>query len=320
MASATSTAAPSNPPSANAAPTSFALITPSFAPDFERCRLLCDSVRAHVPATVRHYIIVDQRDVPLFSSLRSPQTELITVESIVPWWLRRVPFAGRWWLSLKTPPVRNWMLQQIVKLSSALFLREDVLIFVDSDTFFVDRFVPEHTVRAGRVPLFRERGDAVRSSMSERWLTVASELIGTTPTGEPLSYVGNLITWRRENVLALHKHIERTHGRPWVQAICRQPTLSEYVLYGCFCEQVLGDASGHYVDDSIPSLNYWKTDTLDAAGLSDLKAQIRPEHVAVMVSAKSATPVQAIRSTFFGGTRATGVNSPGPWHVADSRG
>lgn len=281
------------------AATTFALITPSFAPDFERCRLLCDSVRAHVPATVRHYLIVDERDVPLFSSLRSPRTDLITVESVVPWWLRRMPFAGRWWLSLRTRPVRNWMLQQIVKLSAAIHLREDVLIFVDSDTFFVDRFVPADTLREGRVPLFCERGEAVRSPMGEGWLKVASELLGTNPPEEPVSYVGNLITWRRENVLALHAHIERTQGRPWVEAICRQPTLSEYFLYGWFCERVLGEGAGHYLDATIPSLNYWQTDALDTAGLEALKARLRPEHVAVMVSAKSGTPIAPIRSTFF---------------------
>jgi len=95
----------------------FALITPSYAPDFERCRLLCQSVEKFISPSVPHYIIVEQRDLPLFRQIQSSHTEIITVESVLPWWLKRLPLVKNGWLSFKTFPIRNWITQQLVKIS-----------------------------------------------------------------------------------------------------------------------------------------------------------------------------------------------------------
>ncbi len=67
------------------------------------------------------------------------------------------------------------------------------------------------------------------------------------------------------------------------------------MLYGTFCEHVLGEDSGHYHEPRIDSLNYWGIEQLDDSHLGELKAQLRPEHVAIMVSAQSHTPVSSIR-------------------------
>jgi hypothetical protein len=110
--------------------------------------------------------------------------------------------------------------------------------------------------------------------------------------------VGNLITWRAENVHLLHEHIERVTGRSWIESVSRLPAMSEYVLYGMFCEHVLKERSGHYYDSIISSLCYWKTQKLDIAGLEELRGELQPEHLAVMVSAKSHTSIDDIRLVF----------------------
>jgi hypothetical protein len=282
----------------SSAPT-FALVTPSYAPDFERCRLLAESVLEYTPANVPHYIIVERRDRRLFSQLASSRTHIAVVEDAIPPWLLRAPTARRWWLSLRTRPVRNWMMQQIVKLSANAVATEDVLIFADSDTFLVKRYDPAAAVRGDRVPLFREHGEQLRTDFGLRWRQVASTLLGLPRVEDSLtSHVGMLITWRRRNLERLHSHIEQVHGRSWVEAVCVQPSLSEYCLYGTFCEEVLGSRSGHYFDSTINTLNYWPDEPLDDVGLGKLRARLRPEHVGVMISAKSRTPMKAIHGVF----------------------
>jgi hypothetical protein len=277
-----------------------AIITPSFRTDFEQCRLLVESVGAHVAPHVKHYLIVDRRDGKLFAPLRGSRTEIVYVEDVVPWWIRRAPFARRWWLSFKTLPIRNWMLQQIVKLSVAKVVPADVLVFVDSDVFFIRPYDPLTGRKDGQLPLYREYGEQVISDFNTRWHNVGAGLFGLPKQREALtSYVSNIILWRTPNVHLMHDHIERVTGRSWIAALSRLQVMSEYVLYGMFCEQILKERSGHYFDPNINSLCYWKTDRLDVAGLQNLQRDLRPEHVAVMVSAKSRTPIGKIRQVFW---------------------
>jgi hypothetical protein len=97
----------------------FCIVTPSYAPDFERCRLLCKSIEQFVTPPVDHYVIVERRDLRLFRQLQGSRTEILPVQSILPWWIRRLPGARRWWLSMKTPPIRNWICQQLIKIAAA---------------------------------------------------------------------------------------------------------------------------------------------------------------------------------------------------------
>jgi hypothetical protein len=278
---------------------SAAIITPSFRLDLDRCRLLSESVQRWVPAAVHHYIVVDRRDRDLFASLKSSRTSLVCVEDVIPWWILRIPKVRRFWLSLKTLPIRNWMLQQIVKLSASRIASEDELVFVDSDVFFVRPFDPREAVRDARIPLFREYGPQLQLASNQRWHETAARLIGLEPQQSYLtSYVGNMITWSGRNLRRLHDRIEQTTGRSWIEALSRLPVLSEYVLYGMFCECVLGDASGHYFESTINSLCYWNNQPLGTQELQELKSKLAPEHVAVMISAKAKVPMESIRSVF----------------------
>jgi hypothetical protein len=54
-----------------------AVITPSYAPDFESFRLLHRSVLACSDASVIHYVVVPDEDEPLFSELRSSRLRVI---------------------------------------------------------------------------------------------------------------------------------------------------------------------------------------------------------------------------------------------------
>ena len=111
----------------------------------DRCALLVESVERWVAPHVRHYLVIDRRDVPLFKAFASSRTSILVVEDIIPPWLFRLPFTRRFWFSLRTAPVRNWILQQIVKLSIPSAVQEDVLLCTDSGRSFCG------TVRPARI-------------------------------------------------------------------------------------------------------------------------------------------------------------------------
>jgi hypothetical protein len=207
-----------------------------------------------------------------------------------------MPFAKRWWLSLKTKPVRNWILQQGVKLSMPRQLDEDVLLFVDSDVAFVRPFNGESFLRQERVRLFRLPGEG---NLVEQhpWHQTAAKLLGLPSTNYfGARYIGNIVSWRRDNALKLYDHIERTTGRPWLESVVSQWHLSEYILYGVFADHVLGEASGHWADESNICHEYWDDQPMTAPALREFFATLQPFHVAVMISAKARMNVDLYES------------------------
>jgi len=159
-------------------PLSYALVTPSYWADVERCALLIESTEKWVNPRLRHYLVIARRDVPLFKPLLTSRTELLVVEDIIPRWLIRVPGIRHFWFSLRTRPVRNWILQQIVKLSVPAITTEDVLLYADSDMFFVAPYDPRSFERDGKVPLFVEPGQRGLIENNDRWQATASRLFG----------------------------------------------------------------------------------------------------------------------------------------------
>ena len=278
---------------------SYAIVTPSFRLDLERCTLLVESVSRWVAPGVRHYLVIDRRDVPMFKPMLRPGTELIVVEEIIPNWLMRIPGFRRFWFSLRTRPVKNWILQQIVKLSVPAAVSEDVLLYADSDMFFIAPFDPRGLERDGKVPLLFETGQRGLIPSNDYWQAVASRLLGLPVESESdVNYVGNVIWWRRDNALAALQRVQEMSGKGWQRAIAPLPGFSEYILYGVFCHRLLGAASGHWYDDRNRTLSYWGTTPLDLKGLEEFKATRTAHDHSVMISAKSKTSIEDIRKVF----------------------
>ncbi|VEG58011.1 Uncharacterised protein [Mycolicibacterium aurum] len=280
-------------------PLSYALVTPSFRLDFDRCALLVESVERWAAPYLRHYLVVDRRDVPMFKPLESARTRILIVEDIVPNWLIRIPGVRRFWFSFRTRPVKNWILQQIVKISIPNAVDDDVLLYTDSDVFFVAPYDPRAYERDGRVPLFVETGQRGKIANNDRWHAIAARILGLPEEQEyDTNYIGNAICWRRDNVLSMQRRLESVGHRKWERTVAPLYRFSEYILYGLYVTEVLGEDSGHWNDDTIRTLNHWDPVPLDVAGLEQLKAKLSPEHHSVMVSAKSRTAVADIRKVF----------------------
>jgi hypothetical protein len=262
----------------------FALITPSYTPDFERCKLLAWSVQQFCQTPVTHYIIVTRKDFPLFKQLQGPNTEVITVDSVLPKWLIKLPFIKNGWLSLKTPPIRNWVVQQLVKISVGQHISQDVMTFVDSDLTFIRPFNLQNFVQDSQVRLFRV--DVDRERPVTPWEKSAAKLLDLPVKPIPY-YIGGIVTWKRDNLLQMHRHIEQVSGRDFVETLCYSWELSEYILYGAFVEFVLQENSGHFWDDRPICMEYWNPVGLSDENLVDFFQDINAEHIAVMISAKA---------------------------------
>ena len=266
------------------------MITPSYGPDFERCRLLVDSVNKHVPDTVEHVLLVDRRDAALFGRLAGSRTRVMTVESVLPWWIFRVPGARRWWFSAKSAPVRNWVLQQIVKLGVGEHIESENYMFVDSDVSFIRPMDPEAFAdEEGNTVLYRNPSMG-RTAMHAPWHLTASKMLGFYPCDFfGSNYIGNLITWRRDNLRLMYRHIEAVTGLPWMVAVARQWHLSEYILYGAFVEHVLG-GRGHYFEKSNYCAVSWGRELETERDIDSFLERVEPEQIAVMVSSKQYVP------------------------------
>jgi len=177
-----------------------------------------------------------------------------------------------------------------VKLSAAEHLDADGFIFVDSDVSFIRPFDPAEFVDAdGRVRLFRVPG-AAQLPTHFRWHRTAARLLGLPPTDYfGANYIGNMITWRRDVLTKLYRRIEDVTGRSWSAAVCSQVHLSEYILYGIFVEHLLA-GEGHFYQERAHCHISWDYDVSTPAGLDSFIADTRPDHVAVMVSAKERIP------------------------------
>jgi hypothetical protein len=261
----------------------YALITPTYRPDHARAVSLCQSADKFLDPAFEHVLIVPKRDMELFAPLASARRRIVTVESILPWWIFRSPVGKKWWISLRTLPIRGWILQQIVKLSAPLVTQADVLVFADSDVTFVRPLKPEHVVRDGKVRLHRMPGGGTKET-HKRWHRVATQLLGQ-PSSDYLGsdYIGQLVCWHRDHVLGLHKKLESVGGRDWRAVLGSTLHFSEYILYGAYVEFSLGADRKHYFDDQDICHCSWHHTVADRASLDTFLKKIEPQHVAVLV-------------------------------------
>lgn len=263
--------------------TRFAIATPSYINDLERCRLLCASVDHFVTDLTVHYLLVEDRDVAAFRQFEGPKRRIIAESELLPQWLkpwsdpisggRRRVWTGPGALMRGLRPLRGWHAQQLRKFALPLAVDDDVFLYADSDVIFLKPFAQSEQVGPAGVRLYAKR-EGIRAGMHEhvRWLNHAASILGVSPPELPATdYINNLATWTGPNVRLLIKAIEQRSSRHWVQAVGKDRSFSEMMIYGVFVEGVLGGASGHAPSDGELSRTYWlekdvERDSFRAAG------------------------------------------------------
>jgi hypothetical protein len=276
-----------------------AVITPSYAPDIDLCRDLNRSVLTYTEPSVTHYIITPRRDLGLFSRLRGPRTEVWPVDELLPRHLWAVPGLNVWLnLHRPYPPVRGWVMQQMVKLHAAAHIGADVLLLVDSDVLIV-RPVTAATFRHdGRLRFYRKER-AVDEGLPRHlvWHDVARRMLGLPRARPPLpDYISAFNVWERVTVLALQERIQQVTGRSWLDAMGAQLHVSEDIMYGLFVDEVLGQKAGVEASESMLCHSYWDAHPMNADAAERFVRAMQADDVAVMISAKSRTPLDVRRA------------------------
>ncbi len=276
-----------------------AVITPSYAPDFELCRDLNASVLAHTLPPAVHHIIVPRRDLRLFSCLTGTRTQVLPVNELMPRHLVSVPRANMWLnLYRPFPPVRGWVMQQLVKLQAAARIEAEVLLLVDSDVLLVRPVTAETFRHDGRLRFYRkDAGVDEHLPRHLTWHDVARRLLGIPPARPPLpDYISAFTAWDRGTVLALQDRIQQATGRPWLDALAGQLHVSEFILYGVFVDDVLGEQANAAPTESMLCHSYWHQSPLDFETARKFVQALPADDVAIMISAKSHTPLDVRRT------------------------
>jgi hypothetical protein len=267
-----------------------AIVTPSFERDFTLCRMLNRSVLEFLPEGVRHYIIVDRRDLALFRPLAGTRTIVLAKEEILPKSIVQLPLLNRWVAMGTILPISGWLVQQIAKIAMAGALTEHTLLMVDSDAVFVRDVDTNVFAHDGATRLYTQRA-GVTAAMTDHviWHRNACRLLGIPAEHLPLDdYIGQVISWKRELVLRMCECVEAVTGRRWYDAIARTRAFSEYLLYGLFTERVA--ASGNaWIDEHPRCASHWETSTLSAADVERFVGSLGDGDFAMMINAHSDT-------------------------------
>jgi hypothetical protein len=66
----------------------------------------------------------------------------------------------------------------------------------------------------------------------------------------------------------------------------------EYILYGIFIDGILKEKGQHYYDSQKICHEYWKDTSMSDAELEKFLAEIPPDNIAMMISAKAGMSVE----------------------------
>jgi hypothetical protein len=197
------------------------------------------------------------------------------------------------------PPVRGWISQQAIKIAAAAQADADVVLVADSDVVLVRPVRAERFATGGRRLIFRE-DNGVNAGMERHliWHRVARELFGLPPAPAPPlpDYVSSFNFWDPSAIRAMQQRIQETTGRDWLDAFTSQLHISEFMLYGIFVDEVLSAGSPRPGADTAVCHNTWQTTPMDHDQAIAFADRLGPDAVAMMISAKSRTPVDIRRA------------------------
>lgn len=304
------------------APASFALVTPSYAGDIERCRLLCESVDTFAEGTFRHYLLVADHDLDLFRPLQGPRRSVIPESGLLPRWLRPVrrPFDRQrrhMWISTdirrQFRPLSGWHAQQLRKIAAARLVDEPIIVMADSDSLFLRPFGVDNFQQGDLVRLYRNPAsipaaggqNATGSSweLHRSWTRSAATLLGLPEPAFPADdFINNLVSWRKDRAIAMIDRIEGLGAAPFPLLLARAAAISEYQIYGAFVSGP-GGMDGHFDSAEALSHTYWAGSALDRAGMEGFIAGLQPAQIAVCVQSFTQTPLDVMRSLISAGNR-----------------
>lgn len=280
-----------------------ALLTPTYGRDLELCTLLCESVDRHVKSFSKHYLLVPDCDLSLFSHFESEHRVVLPASQFLPAWLRPLPRIiqrkrRQFWWSFRAKPVSGWHVQQLIKIAAAMSLPHQRYCILDSDIVFFRDFDLSRFRYPNTIPLLNMRDEVTQDQFHHaRWVETSHELLGLSAPSLPASdFIGHIIFWDQQTTQAMAAKIEAVTGLDWIEALCRTRDFSEYMLYGYFVENDAGFSARHTRASRTQCVSYWDKPKLDRGELNQLLRRADQDDVAFSVASFSGTPVETIRA------------------------
>lgn len=281
---------------------SVALLTASYAKDIERFSLLSESIDTWLTGYTRHYVLVNDEDVPLFARFQSDKRVIIPASRFLPKWLWALPpflqrGSRRVWLSLLSSPVHGWHIQQILKIAGVLNAPEQRVCILDSDNYFFREFDIGQYAGGAKTPLFVARGAiGADAPLHAVWLRTVDRLLGVKDRAFPADdYVGNALVWDKDAVRAMTDAIKVATGTNWIVALCRMKKFSEYLLYGNFVASSPDHLAAHHVTENSIAVSHWDDTPLDRPAIEAMMRAARPQQAALCIQSYSSTSIEDIR-------------------------
>lgn len=280
-----------------------ALLTPTYGRDIELCTLLCESVDRHVSSFSKHYLLVPDCDLSLFSQFESDRRVVLPASKFLPTWLRPLPRIvqrkrRQYWWSLRAKPASGWHVQQLIKIAATMSLPHQRYCILDSDIVFFRDFDLARFEYPHSIPLLNMPDEVTSTQIRHaRWVETSHQLLGLPAISLPASdFIGHIIFWDQQTARAMTAKIEATTGLDWVEALCRTRAFSEYMLYGYFVQNYGRFAAGHTLTPRTQCVSYWDQPKLSKSELNALLCRADKDDVAFSIASFSGTPVQTIRA------------------------
>ena len=280
-----------------------ALLTPTYGRDLELCTLLCESVDRHVTSFSKHYLLVPDCDLPLFSHFESERRSVLPASKFLPRWLRPLPRIiqrkrRQYWWSFRAKPASGWHVQQLIKIAATMSLPHERFCILDSDIVFFRDFDLRRFEYPKTIPLLHMPNEVTPKQLRHaRWVETSHQLLGLPAISLPApDFIGHIMFWDQQTARAMAAKIEATTKLNWVEALCRIREFSEYMLYGYFVESEARFSGRHTLISRTQCVSYWEQPKLSKDELNQLLRGASKDDVAFSIASFSGTPVETIRA------------------------
>ncbi|MES2741014.1 MAG: DUF6492 family protein [Pseudomonadota bacterium] len=283
------------------------VITPSYRNDFDLVTDLCKSMDQFLRIPFKHVLIVPNADLAMFAGLNGANRSVLSEEALLrPSGFRKIPFPKRiripgiidkrfreqWWCR-GVGRVNGWVTQQLIKLSASDLSQTDLIMFIDSDNVLFRPLELAHLYQGSQVKLGQR---AMRPDMQShfQWHANGLSLLGIEGfSGQHFNYIGNLIVWKRAALVGLQQRIAQVSGLDWRIAVARVKAVSEYILYGLYCEQVAKDQSYHAFVEPELTCSFWTSEA--DLKVAEMAKTVLPTHVALHIQSTIPMPLERRR-------------------------
>ncbi|WP_461476548.1 DUF6492 family protein [Microbacterium sp. HJ5] len=287
-----------------------AIVTTSHKPDLRSFARLHASVLEHTNPSTQHIVAVPAIDAPLFESIGSARLTVVSERAALPkrfipaTRLARIPRLPRGFriaalnATRPWPPIRGWILQQMVKLAVVSELQVDVALIIDSDVLLV-RPVDESTFRTsdGVVRLYRLPDGItpdMRRHLAQRAKALALLGVAETESHSP-DYIAGIVSWDPSLVRDMLARIETTTGRHWQDCIGQSLDFSEFITYGTYTMLLAEPARRTFVGERSLSHSHWGPTPLTMAAAHRFVDTLAPDDLAIHVQSNTSTDETVLR-------------------------